>query len=385
MSFAADPMNDGRNLGRAAAQRPRWVELAAAAATFALVYRFTDGRRTENQARRASPAGVLDEPRPEVAIADAGRGRAAERPSEIPAKGWKDVLWRTWQEIGSDRVLAVGAGVTFYALLAIFPFIGAFVSLYGLVADPSTVQEHLAAMAGVLPASALDILGDQMQRLASNDEQALGFGFIVSLVLALWSANAGMKAVFDALNVAYDEDEKRSFIALNALSLAFTLGSIVFLILAITALVVLPIALDFVGLGATTELLFKIGRWPALFLLVAAAIAMLYRYGPSRSRAKWRWITWGAALAAVLFIAVSIGFSFYAANFADYNATYGSLGAVIAFMTWIWLSCVVILVGAELNAEVEHQTARDSTVGPEKPRGARGATMADTIGEPQVR
>lgn len=279
-----------------------------------------------------------------------------------------------------DRVLAVAAGVTFYGLLAIFPFLTAFVSLYGLVADPATVQDHLQTLSGVLPGAAMEIVGGQMQRLAENDDQALGAGFVIGLLIALWSANAGMKAVFDALNVAYDEDEKRGFVALNAVSFFLTLGAIAFILVAIAALVVVPVVLQWVGLGQQAELLIRLARWPILLLLVAVGIAMLYRYGPSRERARWRWITWGAALASVLFIIVSIGFGIYAANFTDYNETYGSLGAVIAFMTWIWLTSTVVLLGAELNAEIEHQTVRDTTTGRPRRRGQRGAVMADTVG-----
>jgi membrane protein len=340
---------------------------------------------TVREVRR--PPGT-ERPRPaQPALRDPGsspagrdRGRSADRPSEIPANGWKDILWRTWSEIGEDRVLAVGAGVAFYALLAIFPAVTAFVSLYGLFADPASVNEHLSAVRGVLPAEATTLLAEQMQRLAATSGDTLGLGFLVGLGIALWSANAGMKAMFDALNVAYGETEKRGFFALNALTLFFTLGAILFLIAAAAAVVVVPIVLGFVGLGGMTETLVKIARWPVLLVLVALGIAVLYRYGPSRARARWRWVTWGSALAAILFVAVSLGFSWYVENFGGYDETYGSLGAVVVFMTWIWLISVVVLVGAELNAEIEHQTARDSTTGPERPLGTRGAEMADTVG-----
>lgn len=312
---------------------------------------------------------------------DPGRGRTATAPGEIPARGWKDVAWRVYEEINNDRVLAVAAGVTFYLLLAIFPFITAFVSLYGLVADPTTVQGHLEAMAGILPQSALAVVGDQLNRLTEKPAGSLSLGFFISLAIALWSANAGMKAIFDALNVAYDEDEKRSFLGLNAVTLLFTLGSIVFLVLAAATIVVLPIVLKFVLLGQGTELIVSLARWPILLVLVALGIAVLYRYGPSRDRPKWRWVSWGSALASVLFVVVSVLFSWYAANFGNYDQTYGSLGAAVAFMTWIWISSTVILVGAELNSELEHQTAQDSTVGPDRPLGQRGAAMADSVGE----
>jgi membrane protein len=313
-----------------------------------------------------------------------GRGRAAQTPTEIPAKGWKDVLWRTYAEVSQDRLVAVAAGVTFYTLLAIFPAIAAFVSVYGLFANPATVSDHLASLSGLLPGGAMDIIGEQVTRIASQDQGTLSFALLFSLGLSIWSANAGVKAMMDALNVVYDEEEKRGFLRLNLVSLSFTLGAIVMLIVAMSAIVVLPVVLAYVGLGGATEWLIRLGRWPLLLAVVVFGLAVLYRYGPSRRQAKWRWLTAGSLFAGIAWIAVSILFSWYVANFGSYNETYGSLGAVIGMMTWIWLSSIVVLVGAELNAEIEHQTAEDTTAGPDKPLGARGATMADNVGLAQV-
>jgi membrane protein len=310
-----------------------------------------------------------------------GRGRGATTPSEIPARGWKDILVRVYREIADDRVLAIAAGVTFYILLAIFPAIAALVSIYGLFADPQTIAEHLTDAASVLPGGAIDIVGEQVRRVAAQGDTTLGLTLAVGVAISLWSANAGMKALIDALNIVYDETEKRGFVKLNAASLTFTIGIIGFLLLALGAMVVLPIALEYVGLGGATETLIKVARWPVLFLVVAFGLACIYRYGPSRDKPKWRWITWGSAVAALLWIAASLLFSWYAANFGSYNETYGSLGAAIGFMMWIWISTVVILLGAELDAEMEHQTARDTTEGRPHPLGARGATVADTVGE----
>ena len=219
-----------------------------------------------------------------------------------------------------------------------------------------------------------------MTRIASQGGGTLGFSFIIGLVLSLWSANAGMKAVFDALNIVYDEEEKRSFIKLNVMSLSFTLGAIVFIILAITGIIVLPILLDFIGLGSRLEWLLSLARWPVLLLVVVFGLSLVYRYGPSRDKAEWKWVTPGGIIAAVLWLAVSMLFSWYVANFGSYNETYGSLGAVIGFMTWIWISSTVVLLGAEVNAEMEHQTAKDTTEGAHQPMGTRGAQMADTVG-----
>ena len=210
------------------------------------------------------------------------RGRAAETPSEIPAKGWKDVLWRVYHEMGEDRVLSVAAGVTFYALLAIFPAIAAFVSLYGLVAEPNTINQHLATLSGFLPGGALDIVGEQVKRITSKGGGALGFAFFSGLAISLWSANAGMKAIFDALNIVYEEDEKRSFIMLNVQSLLFTVGAILFLLTALVAVVVIPVILKLLPFGEMIEKLMAYARWPLLYLGILFALACLYRYGPSR-------------------------------------------------------------------------------------------------------
>lgn len=286
---------------------------------------------------------------------------------------------RVYTQIGEDRILAVAAGVTFYALLALFPAIAAFVSIYGLFADPGSIQGHLALLADFLPGGALEVIAGQVERIADAGETTLGITLLGSLAVSLWSANAGMKAMFDALNVAYDEEEKRSFLALTAQSLLFTILAILFLMAAVAAVVVVPVLLNVVGLGGVGEVMLKWARWPALLAGVVFALAVLYRYGPSRDEPKWRWVSWGSGIAAVLWVAGSILFSWYAENFGSYNETYGSLGAVIGFMTWIWLSTTVILVGAELNAELEHQTARDTTVGPDRPIGTRGAEMADSV------
>lgn len=308
------------------------------------------------------------------------RGRDAVDPADVPTRGWRDILWRTFEQIGLDRVMAVAAGVTFYILLAIFPASTALVSLYGLFADRTTVAANLDSLSGLLPSGAIEILGEQLGRITSQPQDTLGIGFAVGLAVALWSANQGMKAIFDALNVAYAEREKRSFLALNSLSLAFTLAAIVLVLFALAAIVVLPIVLNYVGVGTRLDALMSLGRWPILAVGTMLIVSLIYRYGPSRRRAKWRWIFPGAILSSLVWIGASVAFSWYVTNFGSYNQTYGSLGAIIGFMTWIWVSTTIILVGAELNAELEHQTLRDTTTGSEKPMGARGAIMADTVG-----
>jgi membrane protein len=317
-------------------------------------------------------------------VADAadkeGRGRLASSPSEIPARGWKDILLRVYSNISDHRVLALAAGMTYYSLLAIFPAIAAVVAIYGLFSDPTAITRHLDQMSGILPGGAVDVARDQLTRVASKGRGTLGTTFVIGLVIALWSANAAMKSLFDTLNIVYDEKEKRGFLKLNAVSLSFTLAGILFVLGALGAVVVVPVVLNFIGLSNFADLMLRIARWPAMFVAVALALALIYRFGPSREAPQWRWITWGSAMAAVLWLMASALFSWYAASFGKFNETYGSLGAVIGFMTWLWISAIVILLGAELDAEMEHQTAHDSTTGSPRPMGARGATMADTVG-----
>lgn len=310
------------------------------------------------------------------------RGREADKPSEIPARGWKDIFWRVWSEVNEDRILLIAAGATFYLLLALFPFLAAFVSLYGFFADPATITDQVSFLRDVLPGGGVEVIETQLRSLAAQDGQALSFGFFAGVAIALWSANNGVKAMFDGLNVVYDEAEKRGFIKLNLLSFAFTLGAIVLGIIFLLTVGVIPAVLAFLRLGDWTGFLISAGRWPLLLLVLTAALALLYRFGPSREQAKLRWLTWGAGLAAIAWIVMSWGFSFYLQNFADYNATYGSLGAVIGLLVWTWLSVAIVLLGGEFNAEVEHQTAKDSTTGAPRPMGKRGGTMADTLGEP---
>jgi membrane protein len=311
------------------------------------------------------------------------RGRHASAPSDIPLRGWRDIVLRVYHNIGKHRLVVIAAGVTFYSVLAIFPAIAALVAIYGLFADPASIASHLDSLSGLLPGGALDVIREQMTRIALRGPSTLGLTFAVGLGVSLWSANAGMKSLFDALNLVYDEEEKRGLIGLNVVSFTFTALALVLVLFAMAAVIVLPAVVDYLGLQGTTDLLLRLGRWPLLFVVVGLALALIYRYGPSRSRPKWRWICWGSALAALWWIVLSLLFSWYAANFSSYDATYGSLGAIIGFMIWLWLSTIIVLLGAELDAEMEHQTMRDTTIGHPKPLGSRGARMADTVGTAQ--
>lgn len=314
------------------------------------------------------------------AAAEAARGRRAAKPSEIPVPGWKDILWRVYNNLSEHRVLAIAAGVTFYGLLAIFPAIAALVALYSLFADPNAIGAHLGSLSGVMPEGAISVLGDQINRVAAQGGTTLGFATLVGVLVSLWSANAGIKSLFDALNVVYQEEEKRGFFELNAVSLAFTIAGIVFVLLALAVMIALPPALAYIGIGQAAGLLVSILRWPVLFAAVSLAISAIYRWGPSRDEAQWRWLSWGSVFAAAGWLVMSLLFTWYAASFGSFNKTYGSLGAVVGFMIWMWLSNVVLLIGAELNAEMEHQTAADTTTGPPQPMGSRQAVVADTLG-----
>jgi membrane protein len=322
----------------------------------------------------APPAALAAE------IAQHGRGRRSHNPLQIPWAGWKDILWRTYVRIGDDRLLATAAGVVFFGLLAVFPAITALVSCYGLFANPSTIGDNLQTLSLMLPEGSFQIVQDQVARVLMKGSAALGATFLFGLGLAVWSANAGVKAVIDALNVVYEEREKRGFVRLNLIALAFTSGGIAALLLMVAAVVAVPLLLDHLGLAPESQTIISLGRWPLLLVILLVALALLYRFGPSRRPARWQWLSVGTLAAGLLWIVGSALLSLYLSNFANYSATYGSLGAAIGLMMWMWMSAIIVLCGAELNSEIEHQTALDSTIGRPKPLGSRGAVMADTLG-----
>lgn len=297
----------------------------------------------------------------------------------MPARGWKDIVVRTFKEVGNDKVTLVAAGVTYFLLLSLFPALSATISVYGLVADPATVQQNLQQLASFVPEGGRAIIEEQLSRLVAQDAPTLGLALAISLGLALWSASAGVRAMIDAMNIAYGEDEQRGLLKRTAIALGFTLGGVIGALVMVTAVLGVPVVLGMLGLGAVGFVV-QIAAYLVLGLVLVVGLATLYRYGPSRQKAKWRWITPGAILAVIVIVLVSALFSWYAANFAHYEKTYGSLGGLIGFLTWVWICVTAVIVGAELNAEAEHQTARDSTTGPEVPMGERDATMADSVG-----
>jgi membrane protein len=372
---------------------PFWISLAATA-LLALApplrgWGETKGRASVRPVDNKAPFGEprsSEEPRAlELRRSqEHGRGRSARHPLQIPWRGWMDILWRTFNEMQSDRLLSIAGGVAFFVLLAIFPGITALVSAYGLFFNASTITSHLSLLNDVVPANVLGIVTEQANRIAANSGRALSIGFVVGMLVSLWSAMSGVKAMIDALNVIYEQQEGRSFIKLNFEALIFTLAGFAAFLLTIAAVIVLPLLLSPIGFGSATETLTRILRWPVLLLVLLIGLAVLYRYGPYRRAARWQWVSVGSVFAAVTWIVASYLFSWYLASFSNYNATYGSLGAVVGVMIWLWISTIVVLLGAELNAEIEHQTARDTTVGGEKPLGARGAVMADTVGAKQA-
>lgn len=315
------------------------------------------------------------------ATEERGFGRDAEAPGEIPPKGIWNALKRTAAIFSQERVSLVAAGVTYYLLLAVFPALAVMVALYGFVADPSDIADHIEFLSTVVPSGLLELVSGQLQSLATQETSTQGLAFIAGLLIAFWSANNGIKALFQVMNLAYGEAEKRSFIALNLITFAFTLGAFIMAIALITAIAVVPAVLSLLPVSEWSDTIAKLVRWPILLMVIAIGISLLYRFGPSREAAKLRWLSWGSVFATGVWWVSSILFSVYVERYADYNATYGTLGALIASLVWMWISIVILILGAKLNAELEHQTAVDSTTGSPKPMGERGAYVADTLPE----
>jgi membrane protein len=311
------------------------------------------------------------------------RGRFSDAPADIPARGWRDILLRTWREVSNDHVGLVAAGLAFYTLLSIFPAITALVSVYGLVADASDVQDHFLRISELVPDAARQMLGEQMTRVAQGGAGALTLAAALSLVIALWGASRGTQAFMMAMNIAYNEREKRGIVKQNLIAVALTISLLVLSAVALVGTLIIPLTLSAAGLRDEHSWLIALLRWPLLAVFFMLALAVLYRIAPSREEAKWRWVTPGSVVAVLLWLAASIAFSVYLGNFARYNETYGSLGAIVGTLMWFWVSAFVVILGAELNAETERQTRCDSTTGAAKPLGERGAYVADTVGRKQ--
>jgi membrane protein len=308
------------------------------------------------------------------------RGRTARRPQEIPARGWWDVALRIFKRLGTDNVTLVSGGVAMYALLSVFPGLTAAVSVYGLFASPADVVQHMSVFAGVMPAEVLDIFNTQLQTLVGHQESTLSLAAILGLALALWSARSAMSALMTATNIAYGEHETRNYFVQVLVSLGFTAGAILGFLTVLLLGIALPLTLKILGTNEWVQWTLDGVQWALVWALAVLGFSLVYRYAPARAPARWRWVTPGSATAATLWLAASAIFAFYVKTFADYGKTYGALGGVVALLMWFYLSSLLVVLGAEINSELERQTTEDTTEGPEAPMGQRGAYAADTLG-----
>ncbi|SLN29955.1 hypothetical protein ROJ8625_01338 [Roseivivax jejudonensis] len=305
----------------------------------------------------------------------------AERPRHIPGRSWWRILKSVGQHVVEHNISVIAAGVAFYTLLSIFPAFTAFISLAGYVLDPSDLTAQLEQLVSLLPQDAARIIQDQVLEVTGGDQTATGLAALLALSLALYGSVRGVKTLMAGMNVAYGEREKRNIIMLNLWAIALMIVLIVGVALALNAIVVIPAVMSFIGLSFGLDILLRVLKWVILFGLVVFGLSLLYRFAPSRRQPKWRWVSPGALVAAILWMVGTIGFSIYVQNFGSYNETYGTLGGVIILLTWLWLSAFIVLLGAEFNAEIEHNTSVDTTVGRDRPIGKRGAVKADTVPE----
>ncbi|WP_265502464.1 YihY/virulence factor BrkB family protein [Paracoccus beibuensis] len=305
-------------------------------------------------------------------------GDDAQTPGQVSSTGWKQILWRVKDEITTDHISVVAAGIAFYGLLSVFPAIAALISIAGLVMDPADIAAQLQTVVSMLPESAAGILQEQVDKVAGGDQTGTGIVAFIGVAIALYGAMKGVLTLIEGLNIAYDEQEQRGTIRLYLTAFLITLCLILGLIVGLGLVVLLP---SLAALGHLPEpLATAVGwlKWPVMAVLVMLALAVIYRFGPSRAEPKWRWVSVGAVAASVLWILGTVAFSIYVRNFGSYTETYGALGGVIILLTWMWLSAFVVLAGAELNAETEQQTPRDTTTGAPRPMGTRDAVKADT-------
>ena len=311
-------------------------------------------------------------------------GVDAEKPTDIPARGWVQIVKRAWAENSADNMPIIGGGVAFFGFLAIFPALIAAISLYGLVASPEQVAEQIESLSDQLPESAQSLLAEQLTNITENSGGALTLSLVISILGALWSASGGVGNLIKAVNIAYDEVETRNFVKLRLLSLALTLGTIVFVLITFALVAVVPVVLDSLPLGIVGTILAQVIRWVLLLGVMAGALSVLYRVAPDRDAPKFRWVSLGSVVVTVIWAVISLVFSFYVDNFGSYDKTYGAIAGVIVLMLWLQLTVFLVLLGAEINSETEHQTAHDTTEGEPQPMGRRDATMADELPDPPV-
>ncbi|MBF9034977.1 YihY family inner membrane protein [Rhodobacterales bacterium HKCCE2091] len=309
------------------------------------------------------------------------RGRMAERPRQIPWRGWRRIAVRTWTETNRDHLGLIAAGVAFYGLLALFPAITALMAVAGLAFEPAQITAQVELIFSLVPEAAAQIIIDQASAVAGSDEGGLGLSAALGFALAVWSASKGVSSLIEGVNVAYDEAETRGIVRLTVTRLALTLFLVTGMVTGLGATIVLPSILQILALGPTTEMVIGLVRWGVLLLMTMIGVGVVYRYAPDRQMARWRWLTPGAVLATIAWIAASAGFAVYVQNFGSYQETFGALAGVIILLMWLWISAYLILIGAELNAEVEAETRIDTTIGDPMPIGTRGAVKADTVAE----
>jgi membrane protein len=349
-------------------------------------------RVDEKAARRAAAARAATErPATERPATDPGApppgapspaelpGIQAEKPTQIPWRGWKQILKRAWAENKADNMPIIGGGVAFFGFLSIFPALIALISIYGLVAAPESVATQVEDLSAQLPRSAADLIGKQLKSIVDNSGSALSISLVVSILAALWSASGGIGNLMTAVNIAYDEVETRNFVKLKLTSLALTLGGILFVIITFGLVAVVPAVLQALPLGVVGTILAQVARWVLLLAVFAGSLAVLYRIAPDRDAPRLRWVSLGAVIVTVMWAVVSVGFALYVNNFGSYDKTYGTIAGVIVLMLWLYLTCYLVLLGAEINAEAEHQTAQDTTEGEPQPMGTRDAEVADTL------
>ena len=316
--------------------------------------------------------------------AESHPGHDATRPRQIPWRGWIGIFRRVWQEMQRDHVTLIAAGVAFYGLLALFPAITALMALAGRVFEPSQVTQQIETVSAVVPSAAAEIIIGQASAVAGSQSSGLGLAALMGLGLAIWSSSKGVGSLIEGLNVVYDEKESRGFIHLTLLRLALTLFLIVGLIAGLGATIILPSIMQFISLGPVVEFVIGLARWVALVIMAMVGLGVVYHFAPNRKPARWNWLTPGAVLATVLWLAASAGVAYYVQNFGSYQETFGALAGVIILLMWLWISAILILLGAELNAEAEAQTQKDTTTGDPMPMGARGAVKADQMpGDPK--
>ncbi len=307
------------------------------------------------------------------------KGHNADKPGEIPASGWKEIGSRVISQIKADHVQIVSAGVAFYFFMALFPTLVAALSIYGLVSNPADIESHISALSGFLPGEATGMIDNFIKPIVSKPDQTLGWGLVFSILLSIWSANQGTSALFEGMNIAYNEQDDRSFFKRTGITLLFTICGIILGLLSIVIIVLFPAFIDKINLGATLETVLGWVRWLVLGLIIVFALGVIYKKAPDRDNPELKWVSWGTVIATVLWIGGSLLFSWYVKNFGSYDEMYGSFAAVIIMLFWLFLTAFIILLGAEINSEMEHQTRKDTTVGPDQPMGERGGYHADHV------